>query len=89
MTVKRQLVVQLIELTSPSGYNNTFMTDATGQYTFTNVPTADAYTIRPERNDDHMNGVSTLDLVRIQKHLLGSRAVYDSIPVHCSGCKQQ
>ena len=28
-------------------------------------------TITPERNDNHKNGVSTLDLVRIQKHLLG------------------
>jgi len=27
--------------------------------------------ITPGRNDSHLNGVSTLDLVRIQKHLLG------------------
>src|SRR5690606_27349680 len=29
------------------------------------------FTIEPARNDDHKNGVSTLDLVAIQKHLLG------------------
>jgi hypothetical protein len=29
------------------------------------------YTITSERNDDYKNGVSTLDLVKIQKHLLG------------------
>jgi hypothetical protein len=29
------------------------------------------YAIEPSRTDNHKNGVSTLDLVRIQKHLLG------------------
>ncbi|MDX1479542.1 MAG: hypothetical protein R3301_17635, partial [Saprospiraceae bacterium] len=29
------------------------------------------YSIQAFRNDDHRNGVSTLDLVKIQKHLLG------------------
>ena len=40
-----------------------------GRYGFIN-PLLD-HTIIPKRNDDHMNGVSTLDLVRIQRHLLG------------------
>ncbi|MEO5905752.1 MAG: hypothetical protein ABIQ11_03445, partial [Saprospiraceae bacterium] len=31
------------------------------------------YDIVPKRNDQHRNGVSTLDLVRIQKHLLGKQ----------------
>jgi hypothetical protein len=37
------------------------------------VPEIDGqrYTIVPKREDDARNGVSTLDLVRIQKHLLG------------------
>jgi hypothetical protein len=29
------------------------------------------YTVTPEKNDDPMNGVSTFDLVLIQKHILG------------------
>jgi hypothetical protein len=35
------------------------------------------YEVVPSRNDQHRNGVSTLDLVRIQKHLLG-KELFDS-----------
>ena len=43
------------------------------------VPPVDGqrYQIVPKRNDNHRNGVSTLDLVRIQKHLLG-KEYFDS-----------
>jgi hypothetical protein len=47
----------------------TFVTNGSGRYQFIN-PLID-YIVEPERNDNHTNGVSTLDLVRIQKHLLG------------------
>ena len=47
------------------------LTDAQGKYVFETVETGHDYIIRPQRNDKHRNGVSTLDLVRIQKHLLG------------------
>ena len=46
-----------------------FTTDKDGIYHFIN-PLLDL-DIEPVRNDDHKNGVSTLDLVKIQKHLLG------------------
>ncbi len=43
------------------------------------VPQVDGqrYEITPKRSDQHRNGVSTLDLVRIQKHLLG-KELFDS-----------
>ncbi|HEY3386457.1 MAG TPA: T9SS type A sorting domain-containing protein [Saprospiraceae bacterium] len=43
------------------------------------VPEIDGqrYTIKPQRLDQPRNGVSTLDLVRIQKHLLG-KELFDS-----------
>jgi hypothetical protein len=54
---------------------------ATGQIMATYVTTEDGlfhflnpllgYELSSKRNDDHKNGVSTLDLVKIQKHLLG------------------
>ena len=47
----------------------TFTTDKDGLYHFIN-PLLDL-DMEPVRNDDPMNGVSTLDLVKIQKHLLG------------------
>jgi hypothetical protein len=46
-----------------------FLTDKNGLYHFIN-PLFD-YTMIPVRNDNHKNGVSTLDLVAVQKHLLG------------------
>lgn len=41
-----------------------------GSYSFDLIENVD-YTITPERSDDHLNGVTTLDLVLIQKHILG------------------
>jgi hypothetical protein len=48
---------------------NTFVTDQDGIYHFLNPLLG--YEITSDRNDDHGNGVSTIDLVKIQKHLLG------------------
>jgi len=60
-----------LTITSPEHFFSTFVTATNGQYLFFNVPYGQDFTIVPERNDEHKNGVSTLDLVRIQKHLLG------------------
>ena len=47
------------------------MTDDLGAYIFPNMPLGGQYMIDPSKIDDPMNGVSTLDLVEIQKHILG------------------
>ena len=49
----------------------TYITAADGIYSFTTSNTGFEKTITCERNDNHRNGVTTLDLVRMQKHLLG------------------
>ena len=41
-----------------------------GFYTFGEMPMGGTYTIVPSKDDDPMNGVSTLDLVMIQRHIL-------------------
>ena len=46
-------------------------TSAAGTYAFTNMPFGGTYEIEPRKDGDDMNGVSTLDLLRIQRHLLG------------------
>ncbi|MEO5905750.1 MAG: T9SS type A sorting domain-containing protein, partial [Saprospiraceae bacterium] len=58
-------------LTTPGHLFPAYLTAKNGLYEFNHVPHGLDYTISPERNDEHRNGVSTLDLVRIQKHLLG------------------
>ncbi|MFK7933230.1 MAG: HYR domain-containing protein [Saprospiraceae bacterium] len=57
-------------------------TDVTGSYLFQNVAREQTYSIIPERNDAVNNGVSTLDLIMISKHILGSKPLaspYDMI----------
>jgi len=48
-----------------------FTTSNTGDYTFNNLLTGQTYDVASYKNDDHINGVSTLDIVLIQKHILG------------------
>ena len=63
-----------VTLINPEYTFPAFITTADGKFQFTHVIQDKGYTIIPERNDNHKNGVSTLDLVRIQKHLLGKEA---------------
>ena len=48
-----------------------FMTDETGYYQFFNIAENADYQVSATRNDNPTNGVSTLDLVLIQRHILG------------------
>ncbi len=47
------------------------VTTSEGIYSFPAMPLGGTYEISPKRDGDDKNGVSTLDLVRIQRHLLG------------------
>ena len=49
----------------------TDMTDIAGVYAFEENPMYVNYAVSASKNDDFLNGVSTLDLVLIQKHILG------------------
>lgn len=51
--------------------NTIYTTDETGVYAFTNMPLGYDYQVAPYKDIDYLNGVTTLDLVGIQKHLLG------------------
>lgn len=42
-----------------------------GQYLFENLPGCSDYTITPYKNNDPTNGVSTLDLLLMNRHILG------------------
>lgn len=46
------------------------MTGANGNFDFANMHNGGNYTISPNKNDDHTNGVTTLDLVLMQRHIL-------------------
>ena len=61
----------MVQLNGPQNNIPSFMTHDDGKYSFAGVMPGFDYDIHPERNDNPRNGVSTLDLVGIQKHLLG------------------
>jgi len=61
----------IVNLTSPAQVFPAYTTSGDGKFVFSNLPIGSDYTITPARNDDYKNGVSTMDLVGIQKHLLG------------------
>jgi hypothetical protein len=48
-----------------------FMTDADGKYKFDGVDVFDPKSIEAVNDLNHLNGVTTLDLVMIQRHVLG------------------
>ncbi|MCB0533320.1 MAG: HYR domain-containing protein [Saprospiraceae bacterium] len=47
------------------------LSNQTGDYLFAGVPYAGDYTVTPTKDNDPLNGVSTFDLVLINKHILG------------------
>ena len=59
------VVVDLSETT------NFEMTDEEGEYAFLNMPTGGDYEVIPSKDGDDDNGINTIDLIRIQRHILG------------------
>jgi uncharacterized repeat protein (TIGR01451 family) len=53
------------------------MTDNNGDYAFEDMPTGGQYRVVPSYDKDHDKGVSTLDLILIQRHILGHQT-FDS-----------
>jgi len=64
------VMIRLDHISAKTEY--TFETGSNGQFSFSDMPMYDDYQIVAERNDDPLNGVSTLDMVLIQKHILGT-----------------
>jgi hypothetical protein len=52
------------------GSEKNIMTDAQGNFGFEEVAAGGDYTVTPYKNDDVLNGISTLDIVMIQRYIL-------------------
>jgi len=50
--------------------NSNFVTSTNGLFQFPNLNKGTSYTVEPEKDMEYMNGVSTADLVAINKHIL-------------------
>jgi hypothetical protein len=55
--------------------SNSTITTAAGGYSFVNLAKDGDFTVTPQLDKNHLNGVSTFDLVLIQKHILGVQAL--------------
>jgi len=70
-----------VHLTKEEGvYINDDMdiTDNDGGYAFTQASEGESYYIDPRKNDDILNGVTTLDILQIQRHVLGITPLTDA-----------
>ncbi len=63
--------VQVELMSNQPQYPAMDMTDDLGMFSFNTVPAQNDYEISNTKNDDYLNGVSTIDLVVIQRHILG------------------
>jgi len=57
--------------TNLAEYPKSIMTNEFGRYSFTNNPLDYNYRISSSKDIDYINGVSTVDLVMIQRHIIG------------------
>lgn len=74
-TESNEMVKEVMVSLTNMGSNetNSMMTGAEGRFDFAGMPENQDYSIAAQNNKDHRNGVSTLDLVLIQRHILGTQ----------------
>ena len=73
ITTSQSVTVEFVDvkLQQDGGSLPTYQTGVDGRYAFNSLMANNAYEIKPLRDDDPTNGVSTLDIFEIQKHILG------------------
>ncbi len=63
--------VQDVNISLSGQQSSYWMTDPTGSFQFLNLPIGNDVTLTPIKDEDHRNGVTTFDLVKISQHILG------------------
>ncbi len=63
--------VEEVEVQVSGGNSQQSMTGGDGFFQFNGITHGLDYTVLPQRNNDPLNGVSTMDLILISKHILG------------------
>jgi hypothetical protein len=72
MATENVETIQDVEVYINGGMNSINMTLTDGLYNFS-VPVDGDYSVTPQKNMDILNGVTTYDLVLIQKHIIGEQ----------------
>jgi len=63
--------VEGVEISLSGNQSRLYLTDEAGEYGFENLEEGYDYSVIPQKDEDHRNGVSTFDLILIQQHILG------------------
>ena len=71
ITTENQLAIEGVEVNLSGNSRMTYMTSATGQFSFGSMEQGYDYTVTPSMDRDFLNGVSTMDIVLITRHILG------------------
>jgi hypothetical protein len=65
--------VKRVKVYLSGGHTDSLLTDDNGYYRFENLPAGLVYTVRPWLDTLHANGVSTFDLIQINRHILATQ----------------
>ncbi|MEP7195509.1 MAG: T9SS type A sorting domain-containing protein [Saprospiraceae bacterium] len=68
-------MIEQVEVNLDNSKLASTMTNYEGAYSFGEMNTGGSYSIRPYLNEEWLNGVSTADIVKIQKHILGKELI--------------
>lgn len=52
-------------------------TSANGMYLFKDLRVNDDFIVKPVAKEDYLNGISTADIAKIQKHIIGTESITD------------
>jgi hypothetical protein len=74
MTEKNQPIEGVMVQLSGT-FSDSLVTDLDGYYMFEDLETNYDYSVRPQLNHNYRNGVSTIDMVLISKHILGTESL--------------
>ena len=61
--------------------SNMKMTDINGQYAFSNNAMMNRYEVSASKSDDYLNGISTLDIILMQRHILALSNLEDPLQI--------
>ncbi len=65
--------VEAVQMNMEGSTKQSELSNISGKFAFKNISPQGKYTITPEKLENPMNGVSTLDLVLMSKHILGTQ----------------
>ncbi|MBK8296796.1 MAG: hypothetical protein IPK91_05860 [Saprospiraceae bacterium] len=71
ITTEKDDRVQNVSINLVNSGLNEVKTDIEGKYSFLQLPNGQSVTVSPSKTDGWLNGVSTADIVKIQRHILG------------------